>query len=91
MIYETGIPGIPPVDIPSLEVQEETADSEEYIKVDTLEDFDILVKAMGFKDTADFEADTGVEALELIGKFWMTMGDHFIGHNRVYIMNEDGE
>jgi hypothetical protein len=89
MIYDTGLPGVEVVDIPSLGIAPETENSEEYIKVETLEDFDLLVKAMGFKDGADFYADTGVDPVDLLGKFWMTYGDHFVGHNRVYLRDEE--
>lgn len=87
MFFDLGNPDIPGVEIQTLEISGEEGD-EEYLKVSNAEDFALLVKQMGFKDTKDFEEDTGIFATELIGKFWMTMGDHFIGHNRVY-MKED--
>lgn len=47
-------------------------------RVDTVEDFDLLVKTMGFSDTVDFENETGVTARELLGGFFAVV------HNRVY-------
>lgn len=50
----------------------------ERVRVDTLADFELCVKAMGWESTAQFEEETGVTAQELLGFFWCVV------HDRVY-------
>lgn len=57
--------------IPSFE---QDADGEQY-KVSNADDFELLVKCMGWSSVSAFEADTGTKAENLIGKFWTTMRD----------------
>ena len=65
------------IEIPSLDI-----DSKEYQKVDTLDDFELLIKAMGWVDEQHFFAETGVDPTDLLGKYWI------VAHNRVLMRNE---
>jgi hypothetical protein len=47
--------------------------SDSYVKVDTAEDFAMLVKCMGYATVDEFEHDTGVSVSELLGKYWCTV------------------
>lgn len=66
------------VEIPTLEELDEQGEDPHH-KVSTREDFDLLVKAMGWDGTKHFEEKTGVTCDELLGVWWMTM------HDRVYL------
>jgi hypothetical protein len=63
--------------------QSREVDNEPQDRADTPEAFEALVRHMGFDDTADFEATTGIEAVDLIGK-WFSLLD-----NRVYSYDDD--
>jgi hypothetical protein len=67
--------------IPTLEVLEkgEEPGEEPWVKVANHEDFVLLVQSMGWKDVQSFTNSTGVNADDLIGKFF------YIVHNHVYV------
>ena len=58
------------VEIPTFEEDE----NGEYLKVQTIGDMEILIKAMGFLSIQDFNQECEKPAEELVGKFFCIMG-----------------
>ena len=80
--YRSGMEEDHPAEIEIPTLQED--DGEDlYYKVDTREDFTLLVDAMGFNSIKEFEQSTGVDAEYLIGKWWMLHG--WAGMNKIFI------
>lgn len=72
-----GSDGLTEVDIETLQ-----EDEEGFLFVSNVEDFELLVKAMGWENYEAWFADTGVPALELVDKWWIAI------HNRVHLKEE---
>lgn len=67
------------IEIPSLEIDE----NDEYVKVSSSQDFELLVTwMMGYESLKDWEVTTGLDHLEFIDVWWFTM------HDRVYTREE---
>lgn len=60
-----------PVEIPTFQ---EHPKNEEYIRVETEDDMTLLVKAMGFEDREDFDAECQIPSSDLVGKWFCLMG-----------------